>query len=113
MEADTPERGAAGIGRELSEAALQSYRSGRMADPETDRVEAALIASRGGRRRLEALAGVRIQAPDSVRRRLFGDAGVSVERRPREGRRAPWRILAAASVALLAVLFLWQAGVRG
>jgi hypothetical protein len=114
LEAEVDRGGAAGIGSELPESALVVYRSGRMPRPESDRVEAALIASLNERRRLEALAGVRIPAPVSVRRRLFGDAGGAVEARSRGGwGKARWRLLAAAAVGVLAVVGLWQAGERG
>jgi hypothetical protein len=114
LEAEVDRGGAAGIGSELPESALAVYRSGRMPGPESDRVEAALIASGNERRRLEALAGVRIPAPASVRRRLFGDASGAVEVRSRGGWRRPrWRLLAAAAVGVLAVVGLWQAGERG
>src|SRR4029453_12711887 len=89
---DVAGAGLDGAGRALPESALQGYRSGLMSAPESDRVEAALIASRSERRRLEALAGVQVLAPASVRRRLFGDAGGSVARPARAGwRDAPWR----------------------
>src|SRR5262249_11713836 len=117
MEAEWEGADVVGAGRELPEAALEEYRSGGMAAPESNRLEAALIGSRRERRRLEALAGVHLPAPASVRRRLFGDAGGAVEDRPRVGRReARWYLPVAASAAAIAVLGLvglWQAGERG
>src|SRR5262249_62064170 len=93
MEAEWEGADAVGAGRELPEAALEEYRSGGMAAQESDRLEAALIGSRRERRRLEALAGVHLPAPASVRRRLFGDAVGAVEDRPRVGRRgAGWSV---------------------
>jgi len=109
---EVTEAGTAGAVRELPVSVLEEYRSGQLPVRESERVEAALIASRSERRRLEALAGIRILAPASVRRRLFGhDAGslARASRRRLAWRAAPWRIAAAASIGLLALLVFWQA----